>query len=690
MPVLGRRSTAAIPARHWFGHCRRCLSWSVAVFVRLWSSQRLVWPRQGSILVRSGTLLALVSLLGILVARAEVIQWTNTSGGWWSGAANWSPNQVPSTHDVAVITNAGTYTVSLLGPVGVAGLEVGGDSGTQTLNTAEQVLEVHGNSSVGPHGILQLANGALGGTGRVNLAGLLLWDGGTIDTNISMTVSAGGRIQIGPGANYSRVLHGAITNGGNIVWTNSGWLFIGGVLHNLKGGVFDAQWTAPIVRYGSNAVFINEGVFRKSGGAGNLECQVPLVISGTVDTQTGALLLGGGSRLNAGSIFSGAGATWLYAGTHTLSGGITSANLGMLGDLDALLTGNGSLSGLFTWAGGTIGTNAVLMIAPTGRLLIKSSGNFNKVLFGHLSNAGTISWQPLGWLFLGGTLWNQGLFEAQANSRIAALNNGEQIVNLGIFRLTTAGATVCDVPFVNYGSVEVGAGTLGFERDFMQAAGSLSLAGGTIKMTQSPPRPLHVAGGRLTGWGTVQAEVTNAACVRPSSSNGVLTISGSFAQSLGGMLELELAGNLPGTNQSRLNITGLAKLGGTVAIRWQEGYLPDSGTLFPVLNFASRQGEFCCFDHCVLLGQGRRLEPLYAATSLTLATVAAPEPPAVPLRVTVDGGALICWPAEFTGYALYWSSNLAQPNWTRLSGVTNRWLEAPPLAREKFFRLQSP
>jgi hypothetical protein len=54
----------------------------------------------------------------------------------------------------------------------------------------------------------------------------------------------------------------------------------------------------------------------------------------------------------------------------------------------------------------------------------------------------------------------------------------------------------------------------------------------------------------------------------------------------------------------------------------------------------------------------------------------------------VDGDALISWPAEFTGYELYWSTNLPGTNWTLIPGATNRWIEAQPLAREKFFRLQ--
>jgi hypothetical protein len=184
--------------------------------------------------------------------------------------------------------------------------------------------------------------------------------------------------------------------------------------------------------------------------------------------------------------------------------------------------------------------------------------------------------------------------------------------------------------------------------------------------------------------------VTNAACIRPSPSNGVLTINGKCEQLLGGRMEFELAGNVPGSNQSRLNITGAATLRGTVGVRWADGYLPSPGTNFSVLTFASRQGEFCCFDNFLLRDQGRRLTPVYGATIFTLATVAAPEPATVPLRVTVDDGALVCWPVEFPGYELYWSTNLSLTNWTLIPGAANRHLESPPLPREKFFRLMRP
>src|SRR5258707_484327 len=54
-----------------------------------------------------------IFLTAISPGRATTIAWTNTSGGNWSAAANWKPNQVPADGDTALITSNGTYTVLL-------------------------------------------------------------------------------------------------------------------------------------------------------------------------------------------------------------------------------------------------------------------------------------------------------------------------------------------------------------------------------------------------------------------------------------------------------------------------------------------------------------------------------------------------------------------------------------------------
>jgi hypothetical protein len=48
--------------------------------------------------------------LGSNNVRSATITWTNTSGGNWSVANNWSPNQVPTNADVVLITTPGTCT----------------------------------------------------------------------------------------------------------------------------------------------------------------------------------------------------------------------------------------------------------------------------------------------------------------------------------------------------------------------------------------------------------------------------------------------------------------------------------------------------------------------------------------------------------------------------------------------------
>ena len=86
----------------------------------------------------------------------------------------------------------------------------------------------------------------------------------------------------------------------------------------------------------------------------------------------------------------------------------------------------------------------------------------------------------------------------------------------------------------------------------------------------------------------------------------------------------------------------------------------------------------------------RRLETVFAATNLTLVTVALPDPTAPPFRLAADyPTALVCWPAEFTGWQLLANTSAATTNWAVVPGVTNRYLETP-MAAEKYFRLRHP
>jgi|KBSSwiStaDraftv2_1062776.scaffolds.fasta_scaffold65822_3 hypothetical protein len=67
-----------------------------------------------------------------LTARADTINWTNTLGGNWNIAQNWSPNVMPTSNAIAVITNDGSYTVNINVSPTLSSLVLGGGSGTQT------------------------------------------------------------------------------------------------------------------------------------------------------------------------------------------------------------------------------------------------------------------------------------------------------------------------------------------------------------------------------------------------------------------------------------------------------------------------------------------------------------------------------------------------------------------------------
>ncbi len=624
-----------------------------------------------------------------LTSRADLITWTNTSGGSWNSAANWSPNQVPADTDVAAITSPGTYVLTLNANPTIAGLIVGGDSGTQTIATAGKILTLNGTGAVGTNGCFLLSGGSLSGINHVVLAGVLNWQSGSIDTNAAVTVTAGGRVTLSSPGNRTKSLDGCLTNGGTVTWQPHGPFAVGGTLHNLAGGLFEAQEdNVPITKAGDQAIVVNDGVFRKSANPGAIACRVPLIIRGTVETLGGTLALEEGGVFHSGCAFTGAGTTSLNSGTNVLDGDLTSANLVLNG---ATLLGTATLHGKVTWSRGTIGSGAAITVAPDSELSIRSGGNYVKYVVGSLTNAGMIAWQPYGSLSIGGTVHNLAgaVFDVQLNDRfITASSAGAIFRNEGMFLKSTGDSFVgCEVLMVNHGAMEIAAGTMAFSGGFENPGGSIALAGGTLQATPA----LELAGGRLTGWGALLADVTNhAAVVSVASTNGGLTVNGDYTQRLAGILELTIGGTYPGTNQSYLRITGKAQLGGAIDVQLSPGYLPEPATEFAIMSFRSCAGDFVARNGFYLLGHDRRLATHYRPKDLTLSVGAAPDPVVVTLGVAAEGEtALIWWPSEYSGGSLYVKPNLNEPTWTLLPGVLGR-IVVSPMPPESYYGLAMP
>src|ERR1039458_2141149 len=130
-------------------------------------------PSNSINLLRMLAALWLLSIGGL--AHCATITWTNTSGGNWSVAANWNPNQVPTNSDNVLITTPGTYTVtfdlvnSIYNATNVANLTLGaggGAVGVQTFflkNSSSSPFNVGSVMLVTNGGVFQITNGSLAG-----------------------------------------------------------------------------------------------------------------------------------------------------------------------------------------------------------------------------------------------------------------------------------------------------------------------------------------------------------------------------------------------------------------------------------------------------------------------------------------------------------------------------------------------
>ena len=177
---------------------------------------------------------------------------------------------------------------------------------------------------------------------------------------------------------------------------------------------------------------------------------------GQLDLGSGAAVFNGGGSFYDGSSFTGSGSAQLKSGTFTLYGNVNSSSnvvLGVLGGAGAVLTGtNGVMSGLWTWASGSLGVSGNnaqhLTIATNGTLVLAGTNGGSYPLYAALTNAGTLllargnlqcnaSSSP-------GTLINltNGLVDIQGLANIHSYSFGQgTIINYGTLLKSTGGWT---------------------------------------------------------------------------------------------------------------------------------------------------------------------------------------------------------------------------------------------------------
>lgn len=112
--------------------------------------------------------------------QAATLVWTNSAGGLWSNATNWSPNGVPGAADSAVVTNTGTYTITSSGAVTVADLTLGATNtaGSPTLLVSAGTFTVT-NTTVASNGVIFLNAGTIVSAGPAQIIGAFNQASGT-------------------------------------------------------------------------------------------------------------------------------------------------------------------------------------------------------------------------------------------------------------------------------------------------------------------------------------------------------------------------------------------------------------------------------------------------------------------------------------------------------------------------------
>jgi hypothetical protein len=582
---------------------------------------------------------------------------------------------------------------------------------------------------------LTLDGSRLTGTNRVGSGTLRLNSGGLSSW---LTVLAGGTLSFDTAADKT-LYQLTLINQGTVNW-NAGRLLGGNTPTTIitNSGLWqinsDNQMAHGIG--GPPMVFMNSGTLRKIGGAGTTTISTyQFINTGAVEVQSGTLefnnaagsLMGGtftasaganirldgGTYMESGGIFGGAGTNRFLSGTLTLPNNILPGLKLVGGDVrvGAAFQQGGAITNLTLDGSRLTGTNRVgsgtLIVndgGASGQLTIQAGGALNfetsadKTLYQlTLLNQGTVNWN--GGRLLGGNtpttlITNAGLWQINSDSQMAQGIGGPILVfvNSGTLRKVGGANTssISTYQLNNSGLIEVLTGRLDLPTGAIQNGGTTRLAGGRLGIQSGS---YQLQGGVFEGAGEFIGTLYNAALLRPNYP-GVLRITGTYTQDVSGAVHFKLGGTTAGTNHSQVQITGAFQLAtgaptnSALSFELAPGYQPAVGNMFTVLTYASRNNYTTNLHNETIAGSGATLRMDVAATNLKLTTLSASGLPF--LTIQRNGNfAVVSWPAAVTGFFLQSTPTLNPISWTNVPGVVNNTHQFTPTS-QAHFRLIRP
>jgi uncharacterized repeat protein (TIGR01451 family) len=583
----------------------------------------------------------LIMIIGLLLslslfatpqkALAADCTWTGATGNW-SETSNWSCGAVPGSSDAAIITNGGTVTLDM--EVTVQDLTLGGYStlgGSHAITVTNTMAWSYHTYMVGA-GATNIASGAtlmvtvgwgnygnhypILDTRTLNIAGTaILTSTASADTSSRLGLANGATIhntgildfQSDTGIAQDNGSTGSVNNSGTLRKSaGTGTSPVSGVLVNNTGTVQALSGTLSLAGGGTST-----GNFIAMAGAtldfGGGTQAITLGPSNNISGAGSVSFSGGTTTIGGMGTYAVTGATVIYSnGTMNMDLDGTTANMTLkdystLGGSHAITVTNTMAWSYHTYMVGAGATNIASGATLTVTVGWGNYGNHYPILDTRTLNiAGTAiltstasadTSSRLG-LANGATIHNTGILDFQSDTGIAQDNGSTGSVNnSGTLRKSAGTGTspVSGVLVNNTGTVQALSGTLSFT-NFTQNSGVTMLNGGSLA---SVSNPLNFYGGTLQGVGTISGNVDNiGGTVSPGNSAGNLHISGNYTQGPTGALNIELGGIISVTEYDVLDVTGQASLDGELDISLINGYMPITGTVFRIMNFNIRSGDF--------------------------------------------------------------------------------------------------
>jgi hypothetical protein len=509
---------------------------------------------------------------------------------------------------------------------------------TLVLNGTHTFSGTHSGWSVASGATLVLQDGThtFSGTHSSEITGTLVQTGGTVQAGsegatfnftgtgyqwVQYTLDGGSAGLTNTGilrmvGSLERGLSGVLVNTGTLIHEAGSTYFNGASLRNsATAEIRRGNWYSNT---GTNS-FVNTGTLNKTT-TNSFTITVPMQQqNATVNVQAGTLTLSAGSNTHQNVSWSVAsGATLvLQDGTHTFSGTHSGEIAGTLVQTNNTVqagsegatftfTGTGYQWVQYTLDGGSAG------LTNTG--ILRMVGSLERGLSGVLVNTGTLIHEAGSTYFNGASLQNSGTAEVRSGGWYS--NTGtNSLVNTGTLRKVSPDPNnptsfTITVNTTNSGLIEVQNGTLSVS-NLTQTAGEARIR---REATLSVSNPLAMQGGKLTGAGQLNGDLTNTAgTIAPGIDDpdqpdlnplGILTISDNLTLGNDAVFEVELAGtdnSDPANPQYDQLIVGQSgytrtvQLNGMLRVKARDGYTPATGDTFDILVRSgswNRTGEF--------------------------------------------------------------------------------------------------